>query len=126
MTAPLFPPRLLPRPPRRRLSERVLAALVVAVLAVLAVVLPIAFGVGVVVAGGVVLHYLWDVLVIHTFTAAPHVSIVQAIGLSTLVAYLVNKPMTDTERRERIVPGLKMLAGALLVTFVLHFFIPGA
>ncbi len=77
---------------------------------------------------GLVFHYAWDVIVMHTFRSAPHVNIAESIGLAMMVGYYANYTQTKDER----IPGVQIgtvgfrIGFFLLTIYVLHFFIPGA
>ena len=81
-------------------------------------------------ASGLVFHYAWDVVILHTFKSAPRIGIAQSIGIGMMVTYYTAHTETYTGEKK---PNKTLLLEAgwrmgmfLLVIWVLHFFIAGA
>lgn len=113
--------------PRRLPRSRVSGGEAVALFSVVGLGLAVLFVVLSLVSG-LVFHYAWDVIVMHTFRSAPHVNIAESIGLAMMVGYYANYTQAKDERT----PGVQVATTVfrigffLLTVYVLHFFIPGA
>lgn len=80
----------------------------------------------IVVLDGLIVRYGWDVVVIHTFLSAPHISLAQAIGLSTFVTFATSHVVSDKDLGKAIKHHVMSTAVFLATVWILHLYIPGA
>lgn len=79
--------------------------------------------------GGLVFHYAWDVVILHTFRGAPHTNLAEAIGIGAMVAYYTNA--VSSQKSEKglgtvLLESFFRVGFFLLTIWIVSFFIPGA